>query len=99
MNKRSAVWALGAGAVFAFTPMLIERLTDPNPWRTGAAIFMLPGVAVGYVLAGGIIHWIGWQVIIAVNFAFYSTLAYLILAIRGRVQKGARPPGTHSQPS
>jgi hypothetical protein len=86
MNKRRVLYALTAGAVVALTPMLIEKLTDSDPWRTGAAIFLLPGVIVGSAFAGGVLHWIGWQVIVVVNFAFYSGLAYLALVIHGRLR-------------
>lgn len=86
MNKRRVLYSLTTGAVVAFTPMLIEKLTDSDPWRTGAAIFLLPGVMVGSAFVGGVLHWIGWQIIVVVNFGFYSGLAYLVLVIDGRLR-------------
>lgn len=78
------IYSLAAGAVFALAPMLIERLSDADLWGNVAASLMLPGGAVALVVAGGIVHWMAWQVIVVSNFVFYSGLVYLVLSMRAK---------------
>jgi hypothetical protein len=87
MNNRRALYASLVGAVFTLTPLLVQRSTESDSWRTVAGLFMAPGVLVGIGVAGGVVHWAVWQVIVAVNFVFYSGFAYLILALRAKLRE------------
>jgi hypothetical protein len=51
---------------------------------------MMPGILVGMAFAGGVVHEIGWQILVVVNFVFYSGVLYLILAIRARRRAQSR---------
>jgi hypothetical protein len=51
---------------------------------------MMPGILVGMAFAGGVVHEIGWQILVVVNFVFYSGVLYLILAIRARLRAQSR---------
>lgn len=82
MTNRRIFYSSIVGAVFALTPIAIERLTDTGPWAALAAALMLPGGIVALALAGGIVHWMAWQAIVVTNFLFYSALAYFALIIR-----------------
>lgn len=55
---------------------------------------MLPGIAVGFLISGGVVHWISWQVFIVANFVFYSGLTYLILLIRMKLLSKRRNQST-----
>lgn len=94
MNNRRAVYALLVGAVFTLTPLLIQRSTESDAWRTGAGLCMMPGVLVGVALANGAVHGVSWQILVAINLVFYSGVAYLILAVREKLQSKSRHPGT-----
>jgi hypothetical protein len=86
VNNRRLLCSPLVGAVFTLVPLIIERSTESTPWRGGAGLFMMPGILVGMAFAGGVVHEIGWQILVVVNFVFYSGVLYLILAIRARLR-------------
>jgi hypothetical protein len=90
MNNRRLLYASIAGAFFTLTPVLIQGGTESPTWRTAAGIFMAPGALVTVALAGGAVHELAWQVILVVNFVFFSGVAYLILTVRERLRNKAR---------
>lgn len=94
MSRRRIFYSSIVGVLFAAVPILIQGLTDSNAWRIGAGIFMLPGIAVGFLISGGVVHWISWQVFVVVNFVFYSGLTYLILLIREKLLSKRRNQST-----
>jgi hypothetical protein len=86
MSNRKLFFALMVSAFFTLTPLLIQLSTESDPLRSGAGLLMMPGVLVSIVLAGGLVHGAAWQIIVVVNFMFYSAVAYLILAVRERLR-------------
>jgi hypothetical protein len=90
MDNRRALYAAIAGTFLTVAPLLIQRSTESDPWRTGAGLFMMPGALVGIGLAGGVVHGIAWQVLVVANCVFYSGFAYLILSAWARLRAGFR---------
>jgi hypothetical protein len=78
MNDRKVLRATLAGVIFTIIPLLVEGSIDSDQWRTGAALFMIPGALVGMALAGGGIHNIALPIVILTNFLFYSGVGYLV---------------------
>ena len=83
MRKRKLFYSLLIACAFTLIPLSILFLPYDTPIVNGLKIpfecLMFPGLLIGIVASGGIIHGVNPWVLFVGNLLFYFGLAYLVL--------------------